>query len=110
MTTLKRTKTYVIASASLTGIALFFALIPPPAPRVGELSIIVRKPPITAHASVAPTATADNPPEIAYDIARVRAGELDVPHIFLASLPADLVSVPSPAMRAVGISIKPRVP
>src|SRR3569832_313177 len=37
--------------------------------------------------------------QLDYDIASVRAGDAAVPHVFLASLPADLDQVPVPSVR-----------
>ena len=64
-------------------------MLPSPIPLQGEdISSIVR-------GSVARNAMN----ELAYDIARVRAGEHDVPNVFLAALPSDLADVRVPAQR-----------
>lgn len=81
-------KRYLVAGTALAAAAIVFGLAPIPMPKTGELIAIVRN-----------SAPAHSIADLAYDIAGVRAGERDVPHVFLASLPADLATMEASAQR-----------
>jgi Bax protein len=80
--------TSLLVGAGVVCVAVSFALLPTPIPSTGDLTAIVRG----GFAQQIMT-------ELDYDIEGVRKGERDVPHIFLAALPADLANVRTPATR-----------
>ncbi len=84
----KGSKRYLFAGTALACAAIAFGLAPMPISQTGELIAIVRN-----------SAPAQTIADLAYDIAGVRAGERDVPHVFLASLPADLATMQASALR-----------
>ena len=76
-------------AGGIASIATAFSMLPAPVPLQGEdVSSIVRG-----------NYTRNAMDELAYDIARVRAGEHDVPNVFLAALPTDLADVRIAAQR-----------
>ena len=81
--TARRIAYALFLAGGIASIGASFSLLPLPVPLQGEdIASIVRGP---------YTRKAMN--QLAYDIARVRAGEHDVPNVFLAALPADLADV-----------------
>jgi len=87
--TAKRIAATLFLAGGIASIGAAFSMLPPPVPRHGEdVASIVRG-----------TVARNTMNELAYDIARVRAGEHDVPNVFLAALPADLAEVRIAAQR-----------
>ena len=85
----KRIATALFVLGGVASIATAFSLLPAPAPLQGEDVAAIVRGNFARHAM----------DELAYDIKRVRAGEHDVPHVFLAALPTDLADVRAPAQR-----------
>ena len=87
--TAKRIACVLFLAGGIASIGIAFSMLPRPVPLQGEdVAAIVR-------GNVARNAMN----ELAYDIARVRAGEHDVPNVFLAALPTDLAEVRIAAQR-----------
>jgi len=87
--TAKRIATMLFLAGGIASIGVAFSMLPPPVPLQGEdVASIVRG-----------NYTRNAMNELAYDIARVRAGEHDVPNVFLAALPTDLADVRIAAQR-----------
>lgn len=85
----KRIAAVLFVTGGIGSIAIALSMLPTPQPKQGEdVAAIVR--------GVFARQTMD---ELAYDIGRVRAGEHDVPNVFLAALPSDLADVRVPAQR-----------
>lgn len=87
--TAKRIATALFVAGGVASVGLALSMLPPPAALQGDdVASIVRG-----------NFTRNAMSELAYDIARVRAGEHDVPNVFLAALPTDLADVRIAAQR-----------
>jgi len=87
--TAKRIATMLFLVGGIASVATALSMLPLPMPLQREDIAAIVRGDFSRHAMS----------ELAYDIKRVRAGEHDVPNVFLASLPADLADVRAPAQR-----------
>jgi Bax protein len=87
--TAKRIATMLFLAGGIASIGIAFSMLPPPVPLQGQDVVAIVRGNVARNAMN----------ELAYDIARVRAGEHDVPNVFLAALPTDLAEVRIAAQR-----------